>query len=108
LFGFFRPSPEHCSAVSLLAMQAFGVGKLSEEKQAFSKMRRANFCRAIDSRLNSVTHAFHVVFDGRETFGKVCCDVLAENPCWHNCAYNPLEVRPEMTRIIFSKTFSGE
>jgi len=81
---------------------------LPKEKETLSKMRRADFCRAEDSRLNSVTKAFEVCLDGRKTIGKVGRDIFTENQSGFKSAYMPEDVRPDMARVTFSKALSGE
>jgi hypothetical protein len=49
---------------------AAGVGQFSQEEKALSQMRRANFLRCKDSRLNAITVFFQVAFDPRESADK--------------------------------------
>jgi hypothetical protein len=65
---------------------ACGVGQkplvAGENKQAFSKMRRACFSRAEQSVLNSVAHRFEFSSDDWQAEGNVSLDVLEEAVSW--------------------------
>jgi len=71
-------------------------------------MRRADFCRAEYSRLNSVAFFFQFDADSWESVFEVSGHVFTEYPEGFERAYMPEDVRPDMARVIFSQTLSGE
>jgi len=70
-------------------------------------MRCADFCRAVDSRLNSVSGKDEIGADCGESVFEVSGHVFTEYPEGFKIAYNPVDVRPDMARVIFSKAQPG-
>jgi hypothetical protein len=70
-------------------------------------MRCANFSRRKDSRRNRVTHRFQVAGDSAKSVSDVLIDVFDEYEGWLTLPNDSGDMRPEMTRVRFSKLFSS-
>jgi hypothetical protein len=99
---FMRDFIARCASTLLLSSFAVGVG---QDKQSPPLVRRPNFCRRIQSRLNSVTKLSKFGSDVGESQSKVACDVLEEAPAWLYFLDNASKVGPQVPRIALSKAF---
>ena len=70
-------------------------------------MRRADFCRAKDSRFNLVTHCEKVFPDVVEAEGDMPEDVFSEQERRLYFSEDSADVRPQVARVFFSEAFSG-
>ena len=70
-------------------------------------VRRANFCRAEQTRRRRVAHAPKLSQDGFEAEGDVTGDVFEEHPLGLALADNPGDFRPKVARIVGPTTLSG-
>ena len=70
-------------------------------------MRRANFCRAEQTRRRRVAHAPKLSQDGFKAEGDVTGDVFEEDPFWGAFPNDAGDFWPEMARIIGATALSG-
>ena len=70
-------------------------------------VRRADFCRAEQTRRRRVAHAPKLSQDGFKAKGDVARDVFEEDPFGAAFPNNAGDFRPEVAEIIGTATFSG-
>lgn len=70
-------------------------------------MRRARFSRREQARLDAVTQALKVSDDLPTSQGQVAFDVFEEDPAGTDLAHDPLDLWPQVPRIVFAASSSG-
>lgn len=85
---------------------AAGVGH-GEDEQSFSVVRRADFLRREQSRLNRVTKSLKLSVDDVEAERQVTTDILKEDAPWARLDDDAADVRPDVARIVRSSAMAG-
>ncbi len=81
-----------------------GVG---QNEQALSDVRRADLCRAKDSRFNLVTHSEKVFPDVFEPEADMPENVFSEQERRLYFSEDSADVRPQVARVFLTEAFSG-
>ena len=80
---------------------------MGQDEDAQPLVRRANFCRAEQTRRRRVAHAPKLSQHGFKAEGDVTRDVFEEHPFRLAFPDNPGDLRPEVAGIIGPATLSG-
>ena len=80
---------------------------MGQDEDARPLMRRADFCRAEQTRRRRVAHCPKLSQDGFKAEGDVPCDVFEEDPFWGTFPDNPGDVGPEVAGIIGATALSS-
>ena len=80
---------------------------MGQDNDAQPLVRRANFCRAEETRRRRVAQTPKLSQDGFEAEGDVTGDVFEEDPFGTAFADNPGDIGPEVPRIIGAAALSG-
>ena len=70
-------------------------------------VRRADFCRAEQTRRRRVAHAPKLSQHGFKPKGDVACDVFEKDPLWGTFPDDPSDLGPEVTGIIGTTAFAS-
>ena len=81
-----------------------GVG---QDEDAEPLVRRANFCRAEQTRRRRVAHVPKLSQDGLKPKGDVARDVFEKDPCGTAFSDDAGDIGPEVPGIIGPAAFSG-
>ncbi len=79
---------------------------MGQDEDAQPLVRRADFCRAEQTRRRRVAHAPKFSQDGFKTEGDVTGDVFEKDPFRGTFPDNPDDLRPEMAGIVGASTFA--
>jgi len=80
---------------------------VGQDEDAQPLVRRADFCRAEQTRRRRVAHVPKLSQDGLEAEGDVPGDVFEEDPCGAAFADDAGDVGPEVARIVGPTALSG-
>ena len=72
---------------------------MGQDEDAQPLVRRADFCRAEQTRRRRVAHAPKFAQDGFKTEGDVTGDVFEEDPFWAGLPDNPGDLGPEVPGV---------
>ncbi|MFA4952096.1 MAG: hypothetical protein WC585_14620 [Brevundimonas sp.] len=81
-----------------------GVG---QNEQPLPYVRRARFSRREQARLDAVTQALKVSDDLPTSQGQMAFDVFEEDPAGADLAHDPLDLGPQVARIVFTAASAG-
>ncbi len=90
----------------LLPFQFWAAG-VGQDEDAQSLVRRANFCRAEQTRRRRVAHVPKLSQHVLKTEGDVPGDVFEKDPCGTAFSDDTGDVWPEVAGIVGASTFSG-
>lgn len=76
-----------------------GVG---QNEEAVAPVACADFSRWLDARSNPVAQALKVAGDVSETKGEMADDVFEEAPLGPDLADDPVDLGPEVARVVFT------
>ena len=79
---------------------------MSQDEDAKPLVRRADLCRAEQTRRRRVAHAPKLSQDGLEPEGDVAGDVFEEDPFGATLGNDPADVGPEVAGIVGTAAFS--
>ena len=80
---------------------------MGQDEDAHALVRRANFCRAEQTRRRRVAHCPKLSQDGFKAEGDMPGDVFEEDPLWAALVDDAGDVGPEVAGIIGATPFSG-
>ena len=80
---------------------------MGQDEDPEALVRRANFCRAEQTRRRRVAQAPKLSQDGLETEGDVPCDVLEKDPFGGTFPDDPCDLGPEVAGIVGTATLPG-
>ena len=80
---------------------------MGQDEDAQPLVRRADFCRAEQTRRRRVAHAPKLSQHGFKAKGDVACDVFEEDPFGGTFPDDAGDLRPEVAGIIGPTAFSG-
>ena len=80
---------------------------MGQDEDAQPLVRRADFCRAEQTRRRRVAHAPKLSQDGFKAEGDVACDVFEEDPFGAALDDDAGDLGPEMAGIIGTAALSG-
>jgi len=80
---------------------------VGQDEDAQPLVRRADFCRAEQTRRRREAHAPKLSEDGFKAEGDVTGDVFEEDPLWVALADDAGDIGPEVPRIIGAAALSG-
>ena len=80
---------------------------MGQDEDAEPLVRRADFCRAEQTRRRRVAHAPKLSQDGFKTEGDMACDVFKENPLGTAFDDDAGNLGPEVAGIVGTTTFAS-
>jgi len=80
---------------------------VGQDEDAQPLVRRADLCRAEQTRRRRVAHAPKLSQDGLEAEGDVPCDVFEKHPFWAAFPDDAGDIGPEVAGIVSATALSG-
>ena len=80
---------------------------MGQDEDAEPLVRRANFCRAEQTRRRRIAHVPKLSQHGFKAEGDVTGYIFEENPLWGRFADNPGDLGPEVAGIVGATALSG-